>query len=250
MAGRRDYLRLKYWGRIVNYKDSRLVKIIYRYRMRCCNDRIGRDGWCRQTKLLLEDLGLEEYWRNESQVKEIGLEMWDKLIFEKIRQSEEKRWRDNMEKKSKLRTYRQIKSVLRLEQYLIDDSWRLGRKMMTRLRSGTNELEIEKCRWKGVSVEDRLCCVCSNGEVEDEAHAIDRCSLYDSRRNSMWSQIERVTHGRVRRLNDGSDWKNVLLSDTVKSKNVELDRRAISPLVKEFLHYLAEMRAAVSVLFS
>ena len=56
---------------------------------------------------------------------------------------------------------------------MIDDSWKNGRLMMTRLRSGTNELEIESGRWIGKKIEDRVCRICNSGSVEDEPHMID-----------------------------------------------------------------------------
>ena len=46
--------------------------------------------------------------------------------------------------------------------------------MMTRLRGGTAELEIEVGRWHGVRGEDRVCKECGSGEVEDIDTNIDR----------------------------------------------------------------------------
>jgi hypothetical protein len=243
LAGRRDYLRLKYWGRLIGYDDSRLVKKIYRYRK---IDDVGRRGWCTQTRDLMYEIGLEQYWDDEDEVTKISIERWDKIVFEKIQKSEEKRWSDSMKKKSKLRRYREIKTCLRLEQYVIDDSWKNGRLMMTRLRSGTNELEIESGRWIGKKIEDRVCRICNSGSVEDEPHMIDVCSMYNGRRSRVWRDIEYSTHGRVKRCKDGSDWKSILLSDVVQSRGAELDRRSIVPIVKQYCHWLAVIRKDMS----
>ena len=70
---------------------------------------------------------------------------------------------DSMGRKSKLRTYRTVKDKLVFEPYLNFDS-RHARILLTRLRSGTNSLRIERGRW------------CN--KVEDERHFLVECALY------------------------------------------------------------------------
>ena len=65
LKGRRDLLRLKYWGTIVEMKRSRLVKQVYvesRKRLEA-----GKQSkWCADTKALLTELGLDEAWARKT----------------------------------------------------------------------------------------------------------------------------------------------------------------------------------------
>ena len=63
-----------------------------------------------------------------------------------------------------------------------------GRRELTRFRGGTNRLRIEIGRREGLEVEDRVCQFCYSG-VEDEAHVMLDCNLYDDLRKEM---IDRV----------------------------------------------------------
>ena len=73
-----------------------------------------------------------------------------------------------MQAKAKLRTFRTIKSKLRMEPYLKYKN-RLARYLTTRLRSGTNFLRFKTGRFEMEAVEDRLCKLCD--EVEEEHQA-------------------------------------------------------------------------------
>ena len=102
--------------------------------------------------------------------------------------AEEKRWRDAMGRKSKLRTYRTVKNKLVFEPYLNFIS-RRTRILLTRLRSGTNFLRIEKGRYENEAVEDRVCYWCD--KVEDERHFLIECDLYNDVRDhvqEMWDE--------------------------------------------------------------
>ena len=61
-----------------------------------------------------------------------------------------------MEKKSKLRTYRKLKSRLVLEDYVVELD-REKRRHLTMLRGGTNKLRIETGRWRKEREQERVC---------------------------------------------------------------------------------------------
>ena len=108
---------------------------------------------------------------------------WNRLIKEKIQLREQERWWKEMKEKPKLRTYRLIKTKLTFEDYLRSDDTK-GRKLMTRLRSGTNFLRIETGRREGLRSEERKCWFGCN-ETEDEKHFLMKCHLYDDLREQV-----------------------------------------------------------------
>ena len=89
-----------------------------------------------------------------------------------ISEKENREWKARL--LNQLRLYRVLKPALCWEDYLLEISNRNERRELTKLRSGTHALRLETGRWRKEKIEDRLCCVCVEGEVEDEMHFFTR----------------------------------------------------------------------------
>ena len=132
---------------------------------------------------------------NREVAKHLDEKQWRRLVTNSTQAAEEKRWRDAMGRKSKLRTYRTVKDKLRFEPYLNFDS-RHARILLTRLRSGTNSLRIERGRYENEAVEERICHWCS--KVEDERHFLVDCDLYkDVRENALEMWDKEITQDKI-----------------------------------------------------
>ena len=59
------------------------------------------------------------------------------------------------------------------------------------LRGGTNCLRIERGRWVGEKVEERVCLVCMSDEVENEQHFVLECPMYVCERARMFEEIRK-----------------------------------------------------------
>ena len=81
-----------------------------------------------------------------------------------------------MLEKPKLRTYIKHKKKLEMEKYLNNNDFK-GRRMLSRIRSGTNNLRIETGRYDKLKIEDRICKICNDG-IEDEEHFLHTCTAY------------------------------------------------------------------------
>ena len=101
---------------------------------------------------------------------------WKRLVVTSIRAREERRWRNLVQKRERLRTYRLIKNELRFEQYL-DHVDGADLRRLVQFRSGVNDLEVERGRRKGLLRAQRTCHVC--GAVEDEVHVLCECGIYE-----------------------------------------------------------------------
>ena len=125
--------------------QNRLVYQIYKQRREELikdiknNKKIDNKNWCYWTWQYLKGLHLEHVWESEK-VNEAS--KFNKLVSELIVRKEEKEWREEMQKKSKLRMYRKIKTKLVLEEYIIELE-RSKSRQLTMLRGGTNKLRIE-----------------------------------------------------------------------------------------------------------
>jgi hypothetical protein len=193
LKGRRDMLRLKYWGKVVGMGDNRLVRQIY-------NDSRDRyeagksSKWCKYTHELMRQVGMEEKWKAGQLSQEEG-KKWHFTVKEKIFTNEQTEWKHTITTKPKLRTYQQLKTKLTFEDYLASGD-RKAREVMTRLRGGTNELRIETGRYpittrdRALEVEERRCLICMSGAVEDEGHFMLDCNLYSDLRSNMIANKE------------------------------------------------------------
>ena len=99
---------------------------------------------------------------------------------------------------------------LSLESYLTiphggwNDKIRIGRKILTRLRCGSNDLRIDTGRWDGLTVDERLCVLCGSVEVETEQHFLLECDHYKDDRIQLWKSLEQlINHGNNIDVGDG-----------------------------------------------
>jgi hypothetical protein len=124
-------------------------------------------------------------------------------VRKKLREKEESQWKKRIKKKSKLRFYCKIKTRLRLEDYLLNLlTPKLGRYIITSLRSGTNKLRIETGRYVDEKEEVRVCEMCHSGEIEDERHFLVTCRAYEDQRAYMYEAIRVATKGNLNFLKE------------------------------------------------
>ncbi len=65
--------------------------------------------------------------------------------------------------------------------------------MTAKIRIGILPLHIETRRFRNVKVEERICQVSKNGDVENEFHFVCICNAYTTLRNTMYDKINDVT---------------------------------------------------------
>jgi hypothetical protein len=96
--------------------------------------------------------------------------------------------RVNPNSKNKLTTYRKFKSIFKLEPYLLFGT-KQRRKLLTKFRISAHNLNIEKGRYIGTKVEDRICNLCKNN-IEDEVHFLITCPLLEKFREPYIKNIK------------------------------------------------------------
>ena len=154
---------------------DRLVHKIYRERREefLRGGKKDKKNWCYWTWKYLQDLKLEHVL--ESETIQLGSN-FNNIVRKLMKMKEEREWLEGMEKKSKLRLYRKLKSKLVLEDYVVELD-REQRRLLTMLRGGTNKLGIEKGRWRDSHEDEKLCPVCLCEEIEDEIHFLLTCPM-------------------------------------------------------------------------
>ena len=178
---RRDLLRLRFWRKIINMKETRLTKIVYEWERKRDKPR----SWCRYTRDLLSALGLGQVWT--SQAIEYSPSELSKIILEKLQVQEQYWWKQQIDSKPRLRTYLVVKESFCLESYLKSDNGS-GRRLLAWIQSGANPLRIESGRAKGIPRGD---CKCWFGcdQVEDEYHFLVSCHIYADLRQGIIDEV-------------------------------------------------------------
>jgi hypothetical protein len=246
LKGRRDFLTLNYWGKIVGgMSPSRLVYHVYhtsrsRYDTNHNNNNNhSTNRWCYNIHTLLKEIGMEETWNNNI-LTQSEAKQWRSTVKEKIKEREQAQWRERMQHKPKLRTYRQLKTQLRFEQYLMTKD-REEREAMTRLRGGTNELRIETGRYaitnrdRRLELNERRCLICMSGEIEDETHFLLDCSVYEDVRqelldvvsSTLSKQLQHIEIGKARQDEEGRKKIMAALGGELFSSTPELRAAAL-----------------------
>ena len=88
MRGRRMFLRLSYWGKVLEMGAGRWVKRVYEEGRAKLETRATASTWCNLTKKWLMELGLREEW----EAQETGPE-WQETLRARIMELESRRWR-------------------------------------------------------------------------------------------------------------------------------------------------------------
>ena len=85
-------------------------------------------------------------------------------------------------KEGKLRTYLKIKTNFGYENYLSIIKNFEQRRRLSKLRISAHKLQIEIERYQGTLRENRICCRCTSGQVEDEIHYLLHCTRHTNHR--------------------------------------------------------------------
>ena len=90
---------------------------------------------------------------------------------------------------NKLRTYRLFKHRFEPEQYCKIPLPFNYRSAFAKFRCGVAPLRIETGRYENIKLVDRVCSICKDC-IEDEAHVLLKCPLYDDFRNELFLNAE------------------------------------------------------------
>jgi len=136
---------------------------------------------------------LRQYFRQQSLMGKGR--RWGQVVAAAVREGTEVEWRSKVvESRPKLRTYRWVVGEEPLLQPYIREAGASDpiSKIISGLRVGTNDLEIERGRWcvPRVPREERVCRMCDTGGLEDERHFLLDCPAYEVERREFAQQLD------------------------------------------------------------
>ena len=156
---RRYVKMIKFWNRVVNMTDQRLTKQVFLVDKMFC-----KDNWCSEIKWLFDKTEMNSNF----DMVEIDVNNFETKIAEYFN----KKWKDSLLTKPKLRTYMTYKNCLESEEYVKHCLSRRKRSLLAQFRMGVLPIAIETGRFKNEPVENRICQLCNSNTVEDEKHLL------------------------------------------------------------------------------
>ena len=176
---------IKYWYRIINMDEGSIVKMIYNCLLSLHN--CGFKTWTSHVEKLLNETGFSFNWYRQTCDQSV-INGFTNCIYESYLNF----WTSetsNIENCPKLRLYCTFKKDVYIEPYLLSLLDVKLRKVISQLRLGSHNLEIEKGRHQKpkTPIHERLCKICkSDDNIEDEVHFLMSCPAYDDLRQKFF----------------------------------------------------------------
>ena len=181
---------LKYWCRIMNMDNNRIVKNTYLELYKLSGD--GHYTWCSLVKSMLSDHKRDHIWNAQSVV---NIREFTNNVKEYEHSRFIEKWKQDIKDSVAhpiLRTYKLYKKEFQFEPYLLEMHSNDLRKAIARFRLSSHSLRIETDRYlkPKPDVQKRICIYCDKGEVDDEIHLITSCPFHEQYRTILLDYVK------------------------------------------------------------
>ncbi len=209
---------LRLWNRLTMIDNNRLLKKIFMWD-REQHTLHNKANFSAHAKQILISIGRRESY---NRTEPVDIEATKTIIADQ----EKSQWADNIKEKPKLDFLTCIKPVFGAEPYIKMNISRYERSLLSQLRYGILQIQLETGRYQNETRANRLCKICNGGVIEDQHHFVLKCPAYNIRRGLF---IEKVKEKII-------NWDN--LTDNDKFIHLFRDQpRALARFVKEIFMY-------------
>jgi len=164
---------IRFWNRMIEMDENRLTKRIFNTDYSSCHD-----NWCSKTLKLLQDINSSDSFYLK---QTLNLTYVENTLIENFKT----KWKCDIAKKTKLRTYVTFKKEFETEHYVKHCQIRTNRSIMAQFRLGILPIKIETGRFKNIPADQRFCETCTP-EIENEKHVLLKCTLYEIERDTLF----------------------------------------------------------------
>ena len=168
---------LNYWAKLVNGSENKIIFRVYSVLKKLHTEGTYTSKWLDKIHSELNKLGLSYLWH----YKEFDPKWFKKKIRLTSEDQRRQNWLETLTISSLCRNYKLFKADLKIEPYLlnIDKQYSIH---LCRFRAGNHKLPVTVGRYSNVDIEDRLCKLCTRGEIGDETHYILKCPYFEHER--------------------------------------------------------------------
>ena len=156
---------LRYWNRMITMDSSRLTKKLFNY-MYSTTTEISTN-WCNDIMKILSFIDFKMHYDD---LLPVSIDTCKSLLFKKQTET----WLAAVTQKPKLRFYALFKNLFQAEKYVQISLSSFERSVLAQIRFGILKLRVETGRFNNTKLEDRLCQICNQNEIEDENFWIQR----------------------------------------------------------------------------
>ena len=142
---------------------------------------LGKKNWVYSIKHLLFSHGYGYIWENPLSVcPQVFCYAFKQRLIDNFTQI----WRADIENNQKITLYKHFKCNFECEQYLSTIQHKKFRDALAQLRLSSHCLHIETGRYGKNRIErnERVCQMCSTGDIEDEYYFVFICDIYNELR--------------------------------------------------------------------
>lgn len=166
---------LSYWFKLLTSDPNTSISNAYKTLYELAES--NKECWALRVRQLLFSTGFGEVWFNQG-VGDVKVFMY--LFNQRICDMENQEWHDHVNHYGSLRSYRELKDLPSLEQYLDVDLPFKTIRLFTKLRGGFLPFEANAGRWikPTVPYDKRLCTLCAMKVIENEAHVLFDCPVW------------------------------------------------------------------------
>ncbi len=164
---------IRLYNRFIKMSNDRLNKKVFLW-----DKSLSNNNWSSGFKNVLTDLNLDNHWANNTLIPM-------EIAKSKIRANFVRDWQHHCQTKDKLRTYRSFKTEMGTAAHLNSNLPKFQRSLISQLRLGILPIRLETGRFSGLNEADRICQVCDQTQIENEAHFMFHCNFYEAYRNEL-----------------------------------------------------------------
>ena len=185
---------IKYWFRSISLPTDRLASHCY---WTSLNSDTANDPWLNTIKSIISSSGqYSVVWNNQKLLatqSRATLRLHENCIIKALKEvSLLKESDEKMSEETKLTFLTGCKNKYALSNYLDSIPSRKKRSLISKLRLGTLDLEIETNRKHKIPRAERLCKLCDTGEVENEVHFILNCPTLSQCRETFLNSLSAI----------------------------------------------------------
>ena len=165
---------VKYWTKLLQMSSNRFPKICYKM-LYDLDQEQNVTTWATLVKNMIFRLGFGYVWITQ----DVGcVEIFMCTISRRLCDIASQEWFADVCNTPKLRTYRNFKTLLTPEKYLLEICDYRYRKSLSRLRCSNHMLKVEMGRRENIDYYDRICSLCNTASIENEYHFIMSCPFF------------------------------------------------------------------------
>ena len=177
---RRDLENLRLFNQVCKMPTSRLTRKIFEF-----NSKSKGSSWTNNLRKICQAVGETDAVARMCPVNLSTAEVKLLEMYQDV-------WRHSVKDKVKLELYREIKPNFGPEPHLTAYLSKNKRSLISRLRTGSLNLEVESGRFTGQKREDRICRLCHT-DIETELHFLFECSALVAPGSALYLKISELT---------------------------------------------------------